>query len=253
MADKHILVSQVRIALCLLGFSLLIGGCRRPNTAEGKVVWSDSAGDVQGLANLPDRPTPDLQEVMVGSANGELVAELNMQNLRKRLDYVSADGKRYGASLLDILLDTDLNPTTGGAPTSLWRMDAKPARFGYEFRIAVLAGFRSQSADGGSGRTVGDVSLDSAKYVKIEPIIKYQIWALGSQRFGSKNIDLSEADSARLDSELVILDNDCVQLRIPYNYLGIKCGGKVRVAYLDVQESATIESSLSKDQTLTLK
>ena len=253
MTKRRSSVLRARIVAGLLGFVLLSGGCGRPGSTGSKVVWSDSDGDVQGLANLPDRPTPDLHEVMVGSKNGELVAELNLENLRKRLDYVSADGKRYGASLVDILLDVDLDPATGGAPLSLWRADTRPTRFGYEFRIAVLAGFRRQTADGGSGRTVGDMSFDSANQVKIEPIITYQIWSLGAQRFGSKNIDLTEADSARLDTELAALDNDRVRLRIPYHYLGAKSGGRVRIAYLDVQESASTESSLSEDKTLPLE
>ena len=244
---------QAKMVAGILGCVLLTAGCERPGSMGGNVVWSDPDGDVQELANLPDRPTPDLHEVMVDSKNGELVAELSLKNLRKRLDYVSADGKRHGASLVDILIDTDIDPSTGGAPLSLWRLDARPARFGYEFRIALLAGFRYHSADGGAGRTVGDVSLDSTNKDKIEPIVTYQIWALSAQRFGGKHIDLIEADSARLDTELALLDNDTVRLRIPYNYLGVKPGGKVRIAYLDVQESASTEAALSNDQTLTLK
>ena len=209
MTERRSALLQAGMLTWTICSVFLTGGCGRSSPVEGKVAWSDSTGDVQGLANLPDRPTPDLQEVVVGSANGELVAELNMKDLRKRLDYVSADGKRYGASLADLLLDTDLDPNTGGAPLSLWRMDTKPARFGYEFRIAVLAGFRIQSADG-SGSKVGDISLDNANYVKIEPIIKFQVYSLGSQRFGSKHIELSEADSERLDSELALLENEHV-------------------------------------------
>lgn len=248
------IVLQAGFALLLVGIPLLFGACRRADTADGRAVWSDPTGDVRSVANLPDRPAPDLDEVAVGSTNGQLLVELNLKNLRKRLEYTGADKKRHGVSLLDLLLDTDLNPTTGGAPISLWpSSDVRPARFGYEFRIAVLAGFRTQSADGGSGSTVGDVSIETDKYVKIEPVIKYQIWTLGNKRFDGKHVALSDADSAILDTELAVLDNDRVRLRIPCNYLGIKSGSKVRIAYLDVQEGASAESSLSTDQILTLR
>ena len=56
-----------------------------------------------------------------------------------------------------------------------------------------------------------------------------------------------------MDTELATLVGDRVRIRISYAYLGVKPGGKLRVAYLDVQESATRESSLSTDQTLKLQ
>jgi hypothetical protein len=150
-------------------------------------------------------------------------------------------------------VDADNDAGTGGAPLTLWRGEQKPSRFGYEYRVAVLAGFRYEAADGGSGRTTGDASIQSEGKTKIEPIVTYQVWQLGSQRFGSKNVELSEADKARMDTELAVLEVDRVRLKIPYTYLGVKPGARIRVAYLDVQQSATQESSLSTDQTLALK
>jgi hypothetical protein len=236
----------------LLGLCALATGCGQSSKSDG-VVWTDPEGDVQGIANLPDRPTPDLRKVAIGSEAGQLTVELDVKSLWKRLEYAGPDGRRYGASLIDLLVDADHDPATGGAPMTLWRGEQKPSRFGYEYRVAVLAGFRYQTTEGGSGRTTGDVFIESAGKSKIEPIVMYQVWSLAAQRFGSRNVELSEADKARMDTELATLDGDRVRIRIPYAYLGVKPGGKLRVAYLDVQESATRESSLSTDQTLKLK
>jgi len=243
---------RIRTAVFSVLLGLLAGACGRTGSPE-QIVWTDPEGDVQGVANLPDRPTPDLRKVAVSSDAAQLTVELELKDLQKRLAYAGPDGRRYGASLADLLIDADHDPATGGAPLTLWRGDQKPARFGYEYRVAVLAGFRYQAADGGSGRSTGDVSIESAGKVKVEPIIMYQVWSLGAQRFGSRNVELSEADKARMDTELAVLEGDRVRLKIPYAYLGAKPDAKIRIAYLDVQESATRESSLSTDQTLTLK
>jgi hypothetical protein len=184
---------------------------------------------------------------------GYLTIELEMKDLQKRLAYQGPDGKRHATSLVDLLLDTDNNPGTGGAPMSLWRGEQKPVRFGFELRIAVLAGFRFQSTDGGSGRSTGDVAIESAGKAKIEPIVAYQIWSLGAQRFGSKNVALTDTDKERMDTELAKLEGDRIRLKVSYGYLGVKPGVRIRVAYLDVLESSTRESSLSTDQTLLLK
>lgn len=243
---------SIRTAALSILLGLFAGACG-PKGSPDQVVWTDPEGDVQGVANLPDRPTPDLRKVAAGSDAGQLTIELELKGLQKRLAYIGPDGKRYGASLVDLLVDADHDPATGGAPMTLWRGEQKPARFGYEFRVAILAGFRYQATDGGSGRTVGDVSIDGAGKAKIEPIVMYQVWSLGAQRFGSRNVELAEADKARMDTELAVLEGDRVRLKIPYAYLGAKPGAKIRIAYLDVQESATRESSVSSDQSLTLR
>jgi hypothetical protein len=217
------------------------------------VAWKDAEGDVRGLADLPERPTPDLREIVIRSENGELIGEFEVKNLAKRLAFEGPEGRRYGTSLLDLLVDADHDPATGGAPGGLWRGNDKPSRFGYEFRIAVLAGFRYQSADGGSGRSTGDVSMPGAGKTAIEPIVIYQVWSLGAQRSATRHVALPDADKDRMDRELATLEGDRVRIRVPYGILGVKPGARLRIAYHDVLESATQESALSTDQSLTLR
>ena len=90
---------SIRMAALFILLGLLAGACGRMGSPD-QIVWTDPEGDVQGVANLPDRPTPDLRKVAVGSDAGQLMVELELKGLQKRLAYAGPDGRRASAGVV---------------------------------------------------------------------------------------------------------------------------------------------------------
>jgi len=219
------------------------------------VSWNDPAGDVAKFANLPDLPLPDVTRVTVEAANGELLIVFKTNDpLAQVFEYTAPDGKKRGATLASLYLDTDNNASTGGAPF-VRNTEGLAERKGYDRQISVQLGFLYADAGGGSGMSSGDVVLHTGEVQITAPIANYYVYALSAERQYARRTIAPE--SIGLDKpfrDLTRLGQDTLELRIPYAALGTKTGDTVRLCFHDAQQSSSPDrESVSDDLTLRLQ
>lgn len=229
-------------------------GCR-VSSGEAVVSWNDPAGDVSRFANLPDLPLPDVTRVTVEAANGELLVVFKTNDpLAAVFAYTAPDGKKRGATLAHLYLDTDNNASTGDAPF-VRNTEGLAERKGYDRQISVQLGFLYADASGGSGMSSGDVALHTAEVQITAPTANYYVYALSAEReYGSRTIAPESIGLGKPFRDLTRIGQDTVEIRVPYAALGTKAGDTVRLCVHDTQQSSSPDrESVSGDFTLRLQ
>jgi len=239
------------LAISLVVLANACGGASR----DAGVSWDDPSGDVTRFANLPDLPLPDLTRVSVESANGELVIVLKTADpLGPVFAYTAPDGKKRGATLANLYLDTDNNASTGGAPF-IRNNEGLAKRGGYDRQISVQLGFLYADATGGSGMSSGDVALNTKEVQITAPTANYYVYALSAERrYGGEAVAPESIGLDKPFRELTQIGEDSVEVRVPYAALATKAGDTVRLCLHDPQQNSAPDSaSVSDDRMLRLR
>lgn len=217
------------------------------------VFWEDATGDVIPWSNAPDRPRPDLIRVDAQGVNGAVKITLTLKDpFQKLFDYTDGEGCKYAGMLLDVFIDTDNNPATGGKPS--WSSEAGRPLEGYDFMVDVGLGYMFKNlSDGGTGWAAGDTVLNVNKVAIEKPFGKFSVSKIqqgsDSKDYSHKNPDGSGNESMKRTQ----IAGEKLTIEIPYEWLGVKPGSAIRLCIKDVQEGAASGKNISLDRVLILK
>ena len=216
------------------------------------VTWDDPAGDVKPPSNIPDLPTLDIVRVQARSGDGALHLTVRLkESLEKFFRYTYPDGKKGGGTIAQFFLDADNNADTGGHPG--WAREASRPLKGYEFEVILHLGYRFGGDKGFTGSATGDTLIDPKAHKVVEAISSFGIAKI---KQGSDSYDFSgfklPADSREKMPRLTRWKGDTVELSVPYDWLGLKPGGTIRLCFKERGEGAASGKGFSDDRTLKL-
>lgn len=215
-----VLVLASALVFFLRGMPFSVKAAPKVAPVKG-ISWVDPSGDI--INDVSGRPRADIVGVKAEGRDGLLSISAKMtKDVAEFFSYAGPGGERQGASIVEYYLDVDNNADTGG--TGLFRGEANRPVKGYEFKIAVFAGFFVR--DGVSvGEIRGDVEIDPAKNPIIGNVVSYKIWT-------AQNGELAAVSSSVWSYEaLTKSEGDSVEVSVPYELLGVKPGGVVRLSF----------------------
>jgi hypothetical protein len=200
--------------------------------------WNDPAGDVRKRTFIAPKgaykvelPALDIVEAKATGKDGHIVLTTKIAGtFSEFFDFTDPGGLKHGGFLAEYFIDTDNDPATGAMPS-------EHQRGGYDVGVRVMLGYQTNK-----GRLAGGGNVNTNTN---EIISNY---ATFSPRAMNKDLKTS---TWLVTDDRTNLGTDSVEIRIPYEWFGLKPGDTVRLCFKEGYQSTVL--GFSEDMTLKLR
>jgi hypothetical protein len=222
---------------------------------EKSNAWEDPSGDVrerlypQQDGTVLKLPALDIVEVTAEGKEGALYVAFEIKDtFDDFFSYRDNAGRIHNMTMVELYIDTDNNAGTGGTPAASG--DSPRPLEGYDVYIVATPSLMYKEKDGTKGAISGNTFIDTDEQ---EPLEYYATYFIKQVPAAESAVEFDTKTWHQNKRRYSSVTSDTLNIRVPYEWLGLKAGDTVRLCFKEMGQGAGTGKSFSEDKYLELK